>query len=150
MLGHIRVEDSDRGKLYTSKVEGDCEVRKSGGRIHALAGHCAAGAVPRGRSAVAPSQPREQSATYASIVNATADGVTGVAASIQAALDKARDAGGGVVTLPAKALPYAVNTTLFIASNVHLFAYGATLKALAGCGFLIQNEGLINETITRN
>lgn len=81
------------------------------------------------------------SATYASIVNAVADGVTNASPAIQAALDAAGSIGGGTVTIPAKAAAYALAKTLFIPANVTIWAYGATLKGLSGCGALLSAKG---------
>jgi polygalacturonase len=62
--------------------------------------------------------------------NAVADGVTDNAAALQAAVDAASAAGGGIVLLPPAPLPYA-SAPFALVSRIHLkVASGAVLQAL--------------------
>ncbi|MFD5838232.1 right-handed parallel beta-helix repeat-containing protein [Streptomyces collinus] len=63
------------------------------------------------------------------------DGTAADRAKIQARLDAARDAGGGVVVVP-PGRTYGIDTFLVIYDNTVLWAYGATFKAIGNSGIL--------------
>lgn len=66
---------------------------------------------------------------------AVGDGITDDTAAIQAALDLARDSGGGLVQFtPGKT--YAVSTFLVVYDYTTIYAYGATIKAIGNSGLL--------------
>lgn len=74
------------------------------------------------------------------VIGAAGDGATDDVATIQAALDAARTAGGGFVIIP-PGKTYAVSTFLTIYDNTVLWAYGATLKAVGNSGILRNFTG---------
>ncbi|MFF8473876.1 right-handed parallel beta-helix repeat-containing protein [Streptomyces sp. NPDC015414] len=66
---------------------------------------------------------------------AVGDGITDDTAAIQAALDLARDSGGGLVQFtPGK--KYAVSTFLVVYDYTTIYAYGATIKSIGNTGLL--------------
>ena len=83
---------------------------------------------------------------------ATGDGVTDDAAAIQAALNAANTAGGGVVYVPAGT--YLVGTTLTLYSQIHLRGNGphlTTIKAKSGLNNdVIQGNGFLTLTGTNS
>ncbi|MFF2651462.1 right-handed parallel beta-helix repeat-containing protein [Streptomyces sp. NPDC058045] len=80
------------------------------------------------------------------VVNGAAgDGTTDDRAPIQAALDAARDAGGGTVIIPG-GHTYAVSYFLMASDNTVISAYGATIKATGNTGLL--RNFLSSETFT--
>ncbi|MGW1185887.1 right-handed parallel beta-helix repeat-containing protein [Streptomyces drozdowiczii] len=68
------------------------------------------------------------------VTGAARDGVTDDAVPLQAALDAARNAGGGTVLIPAG--NYATTAALVVYDNTTIYAYGATIKATGGGGLL--------------
>lgn len=66
---------------------------------------------------------------------AVGDGVTDDTAAIQAALDKAKAAGGGVVMFP-PGKTYAIKTFLVAYDWTVISAYGATIKSIGNTGLL--------------
>ncbi|MFD4273830.1 right-handed parallel beta-helix repeat-containing protein [Streptomyces cyaneofuscatus] len=68
------------------------------------------------------------------VVDGAADGVTDDFPAIQAALDAARNAGGGTVLIPPGS--YACAGSLCAYDNTTIRAYGATIKATGGGGLL--------------
>ncbi|MFJ3084981.1 right-handed parallel beta-helix repeat-containing protein [Streptomyces sp. NPDC086838] len=79
------------------------------------------------------------------VTGAACDGVTDDAAPLQAALDSARNAGGGTVLIPAG--NYATTAALVVYDNTTIYAYGATIKATGGGG-LLHNYATTSETWT--
>lgn len=69
--------------------------------------------------------------------NAVGNGTTNDAAAIQAALDAAHTAGGGIVLIPG-GYTYAIGTFLVVYDRTTIWAYGATLKSIGNTG-LIRN-----------
>ncbi|MER7967794.1 right-handed parallel beta-helix repeat-containing protein [Streptomyces sp. NPDC096080] len=69
------------------------------------------------------------------VLGATGNGVADDRAVVQAALDAARDAGGGLVVLP-PGRTYGVGTFLVVYDNTTIWAYGATIKAIGNSGIL--------------
>ncbi|MEV5911055.1 right-handed parallel beta-helix repeat-containing protein [Streptomyces chartreusis] len=69
------------------------------------------------------------------IVSGTIDGSAADRTKVQAQLDAARDAGGGIVVVP-PGRTYGIDTFLVIYDNTVLWAYGATFKAIGNSGIL--------------
>ncbi|MFJ9427609.1 right-handed parallel beta-helix repeat-containing protein [Streptomyces sp. NPDC101249] len=69
------------------------------------------------------------------VLGATGNGAADDRAVVQAALDAARDAGGGLVVLP-PGRTYGVGTFLVVYDNTTIWAYGATIKAIGNSGLL--------------
>lgn len=69
------------------------------------------------------------------VVTGTIDGTAADRVKVQAQLDAARDAGGGVVIAP-PGRTYGIDTFLVIYDNTTLIAYGATFKAIGNSGIL--------------
>lgn len=69
---------------------------------------------------------------------ATGDGATDDAAAIQAALDAAYDAGGGVVVFPAGRL-YCVSTFIVAKARTTVLAYGATIRSIHASRGVLRN-----------
>lgn len=69
--------------------------------------------------------------------NAVGNGTTDDRAAIQAALDAAKNAGGGIVIIPG-GKTYAIGGFLVIYDKTTIWAYGATLKAIGNTG-LVRN-----------
>lgn len=74
------------------------------------------------------------------VIGAVGNGTTDDRAVIQAALDAAHTAGGGIVFVPG-GRTYGVSTFLAIYDNTVLWAYGATLKATGNSGILRNFTG---------
>ncbi|OUD02578.1 right-handed parallel beta-helix repeat-containing protein [Streptomyces swartbergensis] len=69
------------------------------------------------------------------VIGAIGDGVADDRAVIQAQLDAARDAGGGIVVLP-PGRTYGVGTFLVVYDRTVIVAYGATIRAIGNSGIL--------------
>lgn len=69
------------------------------------------------------------------VTGAAGDGTTDDRAAIQAQLDAAHTAGGGLVLLP-PGRTYGVGTFLVVYDHTTIWAYGATLKAIGTTGLL--------------
>lgn len=93
----------------------------------------------------APNLNDESSVRWFTVTGATGNGVADDRAVIQAQLDAAHAAGGGIVYLP-PGLTYGVSTFLVIYDHTTLWAYGATLKAIGNSGLLRNFLG--TETFT--
>ncbi|MEV6836760.1 right-handed parallel beta-helix repeat-containing protein [Streptomyces sp. NPDC051133] len=93
----------------------------------------------------APNLPDLVGARWFIVAGATGNGVADDRAVIQAQLDAAHAAGGGVVFLP-PGKTYGVSTFLVVYDRTVLWAYGATLKATGNSG-LVRNF-LGTETFT--
>ncbi|MFJ5059015.1 right-handed parallel beta-helix repeat-containing protein [Streptomyces nigra] len=74
------------------------------------------------------------------VTGAAGDGVSNDGPAIQAALDAAHAAGGGMVVIPAGGT-YGVNTFLRVYDDTVIWAYGATIKAIANTGVLRNFDG---------
>lgn len=70
-----------------------------------------------------------------SAYGAVGDGVSDDTAAIQAALNAARDAGGGVVVIPG-GRTYAIKDFLVVFDNTIISAYGATIRSTGTTGLL--------------
>ncbi|MFG3140751.1 right-handed parallel beta-helix repeat-containing protein [Streptomyces sp. NPDC048211] len=73
-------------------------------------------------------------ASWHVVTGAARDGITNDYAPIQAALDAARDAGGGTVLIPSGT--YAVGSALVAYDHTVIYAYGATITATGDTGLL--------------
>lgn len=80
--------------------------------------------------------------TTLDVVNygAVGNGSTNDATAIQAALDAANSAGGGVVIFP-PGKTYAITTFLTVYDNTTIWAYGATIKSTGNTGLLRNFTG---------
>lgn len=74
------------------------------------------------------------------VTGAAGDGVSNDGPAIQAALDAAHAAGGGMVVIPAGGI-YGVTTFLRVYDNTVVWAYGATIKAIGNNGVLRNFDG---------
>ncbi|GAB2732839.1 right-handed parallel beta-helix repeat-containing protein [Streptomyces bullii] len=83
----------------------------------------------------APNLGDQSAARWFVVTGATGDGVADDRAAIQAQLNAARDAGGGIVFLP-PGKTYGISTFLVVYSDTTIWAYGATLKAIGNSGIL--------------
>ncbi|MFD5656908.1 right-handed parallel beta-helix repeat-containing protein [Streptomyces hirsutus] len=83
----------------------------------------------------APGLGDQSAARWFVVTGATGDGVADDRAKIQAQLDAARDAGGGIVFLP-PGRTYGVSTFLVVYDRTTVWAYGATIKAVGTTGLL--------------
>jgi parallel beta-helix repeat protein len=83
----------------------------------------------------APNVPDWPGARWFMVTGAVGNGVANDRPVVQAQLDAARDAGGGVVFVP-PGRTYGVDTFLVIYDNTVLWAYGATFKAIGNSGIL--------------
>lgn len=83
----------------------------------------------------APNLPDLVGARWFIVTGATGNGIADDRAVIQAQLDAAHTAGGGVVFLP-PGKTYGVSTFLVVYDNTVVWAYGATLKAIGNSGLL--------------
>ncbi|MFF9088661.1 right-handed parallel beta-helix repeat-containing protein [Streptomyces sp. NPDC014991] len=83
----------------------------------------------------APNLDNQSAVRWFAVTDATGNGSTDDRAAIQAQLDAARTAGGGVVFVP-PGRTYGVSTFLTIYDNTVLWAYGATFKAIGNSGIL--------------
>jgi hypothetical protein len=72
------------------------------------------------------------------VIGATGNGTADDRAVIQAALDAAHTAGGGLVIIP-PGKTYGVSTFLVVYDNTTVWAYGATLKAIGTSAGLLRN-----------
>lgn len=83
----------------------------------------------------APNLGDQSAARWFIVTGATGNGVADDRAKLQAQLDAARDAGGGIVFIP-PGRTYGVSTFLVVYDNTTIWAYGATLKAIGNSGLL--------------
>jgi hypothetical protein len=83
----------------------------------------------------APNLPNLVGARWFIVTGATGNGVADDRAVIQAQLDAAHTAGGGIVFLP-PGKTYGVSTFLVVYDNTVIWAYGATIKAIGNAGLL--------------
>lgn len=83
----------------------------------------------------APNLGDQSAARWFVVTGATGNGVADDRAKLQAQLDAARDAGGGIVFIP-PGRTYGVSTFLVVYDNTTIWAYGATLKAIGNSGLL--------------
>lgn len=88
----------------------------------------------------APNLGDQSAQRWFAVTGATGDGVADDRAVIQAQLDAARTAGGGIVFIP-PGKTYGVSTFLVVYDNTTIFAYGATLKAIGNSGLLRNFTG---------
>lgn len=79
------------------------------------------------------------------VTNAAHDGVTNDYAALQAALDAARDAGGGTVLIPPGT--YAIASALVAYDHTVIYAYGATITAIGDTG-LLHNYATTDEVFS--
>jgi parallel beta-helix repeat protein len=86
----------------------------------------------------APNLPDLPSARWFMVTGAVGNGTADDRGVIQAQLDAANTAGGGIVFLPA-GRTYGVSTFLVIYDNTTLWAYGATLKAIGTSAGILRN-----------
>jgi parallel beta-helix repeat protein len=73
-------------------------------------------------------------------VTGTIDGTAADRPKVQAQLDAARDAGGGIVYVP-PGKTYGIDTFLVVYDNTTIWAYGATFKAIGNSGLLRNFKG---------
>ncbi|MFJ8049317.1 right-handed parallel beta-helix repeat-containing protein [Streptomyces luteogriseus] len=83
----------------------------------------------------APNLGDQSAARWFVVSGATGDGVADDRAVIQAQLDAAHDAGGGIVFIP-PGRTYGISTFLVVYADTTIWAYGATLKAIGNAGLL--------------
>jgi putative cofactor-binding repeat protein len=86
----------------------------------------------------APNLPDLPSARWFMVTGAVGNGSTDDRAVIQAQLDAAHTAGGGIVFIPPGKV-YGVSTFLVVYDNTTIWAYGATLKAIGTSAGLLRN-----------
>jgi hypothetical protein len=86
----------------------------------------------------APNLPDLPAARWFMVTGAVGNGSTDDRAVIQAQLDAAHTAGGGIVFIP-PGKTYAVSTFLVVYDNTTIWAYGATLKATGTSAGLLRN-----------
>lgn len=94
----------------------------------------------------APNLPDLPAARWYIVTGATGNGVADDRAAIQAQLDAAHTAGGGIVFIPPGKV-YGISTFLVVYDNTTIWAYGATLKAIGTGAGLLRNF-LGTETFT--
>ncbi len=83
----------------------------------------------------APNLPDLAGARWFMVTGATGNGTADDRAFIQAQLDAAHTAGGGIVFIP-PGRTYGISTFLVVYDNTTIWAYGATLKAIGNSGLL--------------
>lgn len=83
----------------------------------------------------APNLNDQSGARWFTVTGAVGDGTADDLAPIQAQLDAARTAGGGIVFVP-PGRTYGVSTFLTIYDNTLLYAYGATFRSIGNTGIL--------------
>ena len=83
----------------------------------------------------APNLNDQSAVQWFAVTDAVGDGTTDDRAVIQAQLDAARDAGGGIVFIP-PGRTYGISTFLVVYADTTIWAYGATLKAIGNTGLL--------------
>lgn len=93
----------------------------------------------------APNLTDQSAARWFTVTGAVGDGVADDRAAIQAQLDAAHTAGGGIVFIPPGKI-YGVSTFLVVYDHTTIWAYGATLKSTANSGLL--RNFLSTETFT--
>lgn len=93
----------------------------------------------------APNLNDQSAVRWFNVTGAVGNGTTDDRAVIQAALDAAHTAGGGIVYIP-PGKTYGVSTFLVVYDNTTIWAYGATLKSTANSGLLRNFLG--TETFT--
>ena len=74
------------------------------------------------------------------VTGAAGDGISNDGPAIQAALDAAQAAGGGMVVIPS-GRTYGITTFLRVYDNTVVWAYGATIKAIDNTGLLRNFAG---------
>jgi parallel beta-helix repeat protein len=108
----------------------DGKLDKTGGTI--------TGALAVEGNLSAPNLPDLPGHQWFVVTDAVGNGVTDDRAKIQAQLDAAHDAGGGLVFIP-PGKTYAISTFLVVYDNTAIWAYGATLKATSTGAGLLRN-----------
>jgi parallel beta-helix repeat protein len=83
----------------------------------------------------APNLNDQSAVQWFAVTDAVGDGTTDDRAAIQAQLNAARDAGGGIVFIP-PGRTYGISTFLVVYADTTIWAYGATLKAIGNSGLL--------------
>ncbi|MEY2249360.1 glycosyl hydrolase family 28-related protein, partial [Streptomyces sp. BF23-18] len=86
----------------------------------------------------APNLNDQSAVRWFNVTGATGNGIADDRAVIQAALDAAHTAGGGIVYLPPGKV-YGVSTFLVVYDNTTIWAYGCTLKAIGTSAGLLRN-----------
>ncbi|MEU1496044.1 right-handed parallel beta-helix repeat-containing protein [Streptomyces sp. NPDC005732] len=92
-----------------------------------------------------PNLPNLPAARWFMVTGAAGNGTTDDRAVIQAQLDAAHAAGGGLVFIP-PGRTYGISTFLVVYDNTAIWAYGATLKSIGNSGLLRNFLG--SETFT--
>ncbi|MFJ3507789.1 right-handed parallel beta-helix repeat-containing protein [Streptomyces luteogriseus] len=87
----------------------------------------------------APNLGDQSAARWFVVSGATGDGVADDRAAIQAQLDAAHAADGGIVFIP-PGRTYGISTFLVVYADTTIWAYGATLKAIGNTGLLRNFE----------
>ncbi|KDN73907.1 hypothetical protein DF19_41655 [Streptomyces olindensis] len=87
----------------------------------------------------APNLGDQSAARWFVVSGATGNGVADDRAAIQAQLDAAHTAGGGIVFIP-PGRTYGISTFLVVYADTTVWAYGATLKAIGNTGLLRNFE----------
>lgn len=88
----------------------------------------------------APNLNDQSAVRWFTVTGATGNGVADDRAAIQAQLDAAHTAGGGIVYIP-PGRTYGISTFLVVYDNTTIWAYGATLKAIGNSGLLRNFTG---------
>jgi putative cofactor-binding repeat protein len=96
------------------------------------------GAVTFEEDITAPNLPDLPAARWYIVTGAAGNGSTDDRAVIQAQLDAAHTAGGGIVLIP-PGRTYGISTFLVVYDNTTIWAYGATLKAVGTGAGLLRN-----------
>ncbi|MFI5685914.1 right-handed parallel beta-helix repeat-containing protein [Streptomyces sp. NPDC051636] len=96
------------------------------------------GAVTFDQPITAPNLNDQSAVRWFAVTGATGNGIADDRAAIQAQLDAAHTAGGGIVYIP-PGRTYGVSTFLVVYDNTTIWAYGATLKAIGTGAGLLRN-----------
>ena len=88
----------------------------------------------------APNLNDQSDVGWYAVTGAAGNGTTDDRAVIQAQLDAAYAAGGGIVYIP-PGKTYGISTFLVVRANTTIWAYGATLKAIGNSGLLRNFQG---------